>query len=142
MANCYEKLMDMLPMEEPSPSCSVHVMQRIEKSTITRLRMFTGLQAAIIIGSIGAAIPAVSYFISSVSQSGISDYASILVSDGSSLSSHWSDFLMSVASSMPVLGSIAVLALILVFVTSLRRLSKDVGSLETHRNRVGMRALA
>jgi hypothetical protein len=81
------------------------------------VRMLSGGISLISFGGLFVSIQA---FVSAASASGFTAYASLIVSDSSIVSAHFTSFFASLVESLPSIESTLVLALVAVFLVSLR----------------------
>lgn len=80
-----------------------------------------------------ALIPAISYMQNSLSESGFSSYLSLIISDGTHVFSYISDLILSLASSWPLPASILVLGVTVVFINSIRNITRYTKYLSINR---------
>ena len=71
-------------------------------------------------------VPATQYASTTANQSGFTAYISLAMSDGAYLTHMWKDFLLSLVQSAPIVEIVAVLAIVLVFAYSLKKITDDV----------------
>jgi hypothetical protein len=83
------------------------------------------LVGSLTLGSLAAIIPAFSYFISSFIQSSFYQYLSVIFSDGTSVLIYWKEILMSLAESVPFWPIIIFSAVLVVFLWSASRATRD-----------------
>lgn len=79
-----------------------------------------------------ACVPVIQSFIREMTQSGVLDYISLLLSDSSYVASNWREFTLSLLESVPLFTSMLMLSLVLVFIVSIR---KGVTNILSFRNR-------
>jgi hypothetical protein len=87
----------------------------------------------VVIAAIGAFIPAVNYLARTASASGLGQYISLLTSDGSYALSHWQTLAMSITDALPVTAIMAIVALLLICLSSLRSFMRYRADLNAHR---------
>ena len=129
----YKKLFSYIPEKEPSPRLRVIVVQRIEASQIRDLRLRAGAYGSLVVLALGAAIPSIQYLLRAFSESGFSQYASLIVSDGSYALAHWRELAFSITDSLPINAGMICIAVALVFIVSLKRAMTYRVSLKDHR---------
>lgn len=111
---------------EPSTRLLGKILSHIEDTKIRKARMhlfFTGLAS---LASFAAIFPALNYFTEEFSQSGFYGYLSLIFSDGGILIASWKEFSLALAESMPVLGTIAILSVVLVLLVSVQLALKNM----------------
>src|SRR3989338_679254 len=123
-------LVDMGPMHsnippEPSPHLFDNVLRRIghEKQRVVR-RRFAFFSLTLASSAIGA-IPAFQWVMSSFAESGSLEFLSLIFSDFGTVSAYWRSFGFALLESLPVLGIIALLGAVFVFLQSLRLASRE-----------------
>jgi len=110
------------------------VMQRISARRLAKARFAATLYGVTTILGVILVVPAISYTISLAEQSGFMSYLSLIVSDGASLASTWKPFVLSLLESAPVVGTVLVLASVLVFGYSLMKLVSDINLIKSYRH--------
>ena len=105
-------------MIEPSKNLKSSIMFKIRKEEIkiAIYKIVAGSVASL--ASISVAIIFLLNIVNDAHQSGLSDYLSLLLSDGASLLSYWQSYAMSVLESLPIIPIAIVVASIGVFVWS------------------------
>lgn len=96
---------------------------RLEQKRAARREIF--LVGSLALGSLVAIIPAISYFLNSLIQSSFYQYLSLVFSDGTSVLTFWKEMIMSLAESLPLLGLVGVLTIVVVFLWSVSRTTRD-----------------
>jgi hypothetical protein len=101
------------------------ILTRIEseKKHTAKIRLWYTSFVSIL--SLIASVPAIQYFVTEFAKSGFYQYISLIFSDGGSMFLYWKELLLSLAESIPVLSTIAVLAIILVLLESIKYIVKD-----------------
>ena len=89
---------------------------------------FAGLCGIVLI------VPAFQYMAIGASQSGFLDYVSLATSDWANLAGSWKLLLMSLAESVPIVGSVLVLSALFVLVYSIKKLVRDINIINTYRH--------
>lgn len=130
MRKDYEKLFTFLKAPEPPEGLLEKIMQCIHEETrFLTLRQRYLCFALGLIGSAVAFIPALRMLESSLAQSGFMEFLSLIFSDSGIVLAYWQDFGLLLLESLPVMGIVAVLALALVFLESLRFFAKHSRSM-------------
>ena len=122
--------MNRTPKELKSPDIDTEVCDRMVKSVICRVEKFEVSRShrssvafsAISAAAIVALVPIIIYVWHSSSRSGFGQYMSLVSSDSAYMLEHWKEFLLSAATSLPIMGAIVVLLILLIFVNSIRRM--------------------
>ena len=125
----------------PTESLCQKVMQKIESREISHDRRFIYGFGLVVITAIVAFIPAINYLIGTTSSSGLGQYVSLLVSDGSYALSHWQELFMSITDALPVTAIMAIVALLLVCLSSLRQFMSYQQSLSIHERHRAIRTV-
>lgn len=115
---------------------SAAVTARINRSRTLRLHERIIAHSLIAIAALAAFVPAVRDLSMGLAGSGFSAYASLAVSDSGYLLTSWKDILLSLLESLPIVNSIAVVGLILIFVNALRRDARYLSSLSGRKHAV------
>ena len=110
---------------EPNENLKNSILSAIKKRETTKLvnKIFFDLAVLLVSASV-----AILYFINLFKdfyQSGLSDYLSLIFSDGSALLSYWQSYLMSVVESFPIIPIAIILICILAFIWSLNALFEN-----------------
>jgi hypothetical protein len=112
------------------------VVCRVERFEISRSERRTfGYSALSVIAAL-ALIPIVIYMVESANRSGFGGYLSLIASDSSYVFTHWKEFVLPTASSLPIMGVTIILLALLVFVMSLRRTGRFSAYSEIMRKRL------
>lgn len=122
--------MDMLNKKSPSDLNQI-ILRRISKEEIKLVKRRFFFTSTLTIISVVSLIPAFMYLSSEISKSGFYQYAKLLISDTSSIFIYWKELSYSLVESAPMLGSLIVLILIFVTLSSLRELFKSQKILST-----------
>jgi len=127
MAKNWEKLFSYYNAPDPPNELLGKIMKRIdqEKRLLTlRRRLFlfsTGL-----IGAIVLFIPALKGVISGFTQSGFSQYFSLLFSDAEIVLAYWQNYALSLLETLPIVNLILFLATVFAILELLKLLAKDI----------------
>jgi len=87
---------------------------------------------AILSGSAAAFVPVIKMLLFDANQSGFLRFFSLIFSDFSTVATYWQSFSLALLQTLPVISTVALLAVLLVFLQSLKLLSKDVKSIIYH----------
>lgn len=109
------------------------VEKRISKRRTLQNRFKAGSYIFVTIMALAACIPTVISFYAQFSSSGATNYLSLLTSDTSFFFSHWKEFIISISTSIPLSGVVAILALVFVFTYCLRQGSVYLSKLSINK---------
>jgi hypothetical protein len=114
-----ESQKQLFKMIEPSKKLESSILSKIkiEETKRTVYKIVFSFGAFII--SISTGIIFAINIIKDASQSGLSDYLSLIFSDGSAIISFWQSYMMSIAESLPIIPIAILVASIWIFVWSL-----------------------
>ena len=118
MRQDYERLFQQLHPVEPPSRLLAHIQEQVavEERRMARRRVFLLGGTALV--SLVALVPATQYVAKELYRTGFYEYLSLLFSDSASLPTYWQEFLLSLAESLPLVASIAFLAVLLTFLGS------------------------
>lgn len=123
----WEKFLKITQIEPPERLLR-NILAQIElkqrQTARTKLALWGGLSLASFI----SIIPASLYTISEFSRSGFYQYFSLLFSDGGVALMYWKEFSLSLAESIPVLATAAILLALFVFLESTLLAIKNIRS--------------
>jgi hypothetical protein len=97
------------------------VICRVERFEISRSRRRSLFFGAVSTIAVVAIVPIVAFILESSYRSGFGTYISLISSDSSYITQHLQEFLMSAASSLPIMGGMGMLLILFIFMNSLRR---------------------
>ncbi len=126
MSNDYEKLFSHLNLPEPPAGLAEKILLKIKKRQkflIIRRLVVSSVSA---IASIALFIPALKTTQAAVMKSGFWQFFSLLFYDSKIVATNWQSFALSLLESLPVTGLIMILAIIFIFLGSLRFLIKNI----------------
>lgn len=126
MSNDYEKLFSHLERLEPPAGLTEKILLKIknrQKFLIIRRLVASSIGA---ITSIALFIPALKTAQAAVMESGFLQFFSLLFYDFKIVIANWQSFSLSLLESLPVMGLVMVLAVILIFLGSLNFLIKNI----------------
>ena len=104
---------------EPSKNLKVSIVNKIKKEESKRLIYKIGLSTSLSLVSIFSIVFLIINIVKDYYQSGLSEYISLLFSDGVLLASYWQSYMMSVIEALPIFAITLVLASLWIFVLSL-----------------------
>jgi ABC-type phosphate/phosphonate transport system permease subunit len=111
---------------EPPKELLGKIMQRIRKeqriAAATKLIVFSVMLA----GSAIAFLPVYQAMLTGFAESGFTQFFSLLFSDSSAMLAYWQSFVPALLETLPVLSITAFLAILLVFLQSLRSVSRNI----------------
>lgn len=127
MRKDYEKLFTLLESLEPPSGLFNKIMARIwEEECLQSIKKRLVLFSVSLFVSAGAFIPALNASRQGFTNSGFYQYLSLMFSDFGSVMISWQDFGLAVLESLPAISATAFLATLLIFLWSLKRLTKAV----------------
>jgi len=97
------------------------VICRVERFEVTRSHRKSVLYMVVSMVTLVALIPAIYYIYESISMSGFGQYFSLISSDGSYMLTNWQEFVLSMASSLPLTGAMVSLFILFVTMYAMRR---------------------
>lgn len=120
MEKDYQKLFHATEKPEVPAGLQDFVLARIDsearRMSRVRLAMFVPL---VFISSV-AVVASFQYLASETAQSGMSEYVSIIFSDGSTMLSYWREFLFALVEQAPIFGATLFLGAVLALLGSLK----------------------
>jgi hypothetical protein len=108
------------------------ILKRVHKEE--RLLVFrnTIIFSMTLIGSMLGFIPVSKMLLADFSQSGFFNFFSLIFSDFSSVATYWQSFSMILLESLPALSLVLFLAVLLLFLQSIKFLTKDIKIIKSH----------
>lgn len=94
------------------------IISLVQRESVLRAKRTAIFYTAVAVSSFVSIFPAIRYAVTEFSQSEFVSYASLVFSDTASISAHWKEFLFSLASSAPLLGTTVTLIVLSVFLSS------------------------
>jgi hypothetical protein len=134
MRKDYEKLFTYLKSPEPPGDLFNRVINRIQKERrllILKRRMFIFSLSAVC--SAIALIPAFKMVKTGFTESGFMQFFSLLFSDFKIVVAYGQNFILSLLETLPVMSLVILLVVVLVFLESLRFLTRDIKIIFTSR---------
>ena len=124
----YEQLFIHLNSPEPPNDLFPKIMQRIhrEERGLLTLRRRIAIFSIGLIGSMAAFIPVFKMVQAGFFGSGFINFILLLFSDFEIIATYWQNFAMSLLETLPVMSLIMLLAIIFIFLESLKFLVRDM----------------
>jgi hypothetical protein len=121
-------------LPNPSADLFVKIMNRIdvERRRISIRRRFTIFSVGLI-GSLIALTPVFKMMQKGFVESGFTKFFSLIFSDSAAILSYWHEFILILLESLPVVSILAFLAIILVFLGSLKFVIQDAKIIFKHK---------
>ena len=113
-----------------------NVMQKVGLFEIKRSRHQIFVFSLVSLAAVAAAVQFFLSVIDSSSQSGFSNYFSLIISDSSYVFSNWKEFVLSTASSLPLTGLIVVVLALFIFAIALKKTMKSSIHVDELKKRV------
>lgn len=133
----YNQLFENLPTPEPSAdllnniTTAIHQRQKLAASKYKIFLLLLG-----VIGSLMALVPAWQLTKTTMTESGFIQFASLMFSDAKLMGIYWQSFLFSLLESIPIVGSLMLLAVTFVFFKSLTLLINNFKTIYHHSSKV------
>ncbi len=109
-------------------SILLRINREARYTSLVRLAVFVPLA---LISSV-AVVASFQYLVHETAQSGLSEYISIIFSDGDTMLSYWKEFLLSLAEAAPVFGATLFLGAVLALLGSLKSAFKNTQTIFQH----------
>lgn len=132
MEKDYQKLFDGLVSPSVPARLYDSVLLRIDVEARHASRLKFAVFAPLAFLSSVAVVVSFQYMARETAQSGLSEYLSIIFSDGGTILSYWKEFLVSLVESAPVFGATLFLGAVLALMGSLRVTFKNAQTTFTH----------
>lgn len=113
---------------EPPQNMLGSIMMKIQKREVREARIRFALTSLTSVISVVAMVFAFQYASQEFSQTGISQYFSLLFSDSGIIITYWKEFAMIIAETLPVTGIVAILLAVLTLVGSVKVAIKNVNT--------------
>lgn len=117
----FENLEEIEPNQEIFESIMLSISLAERRSARIKLTILGGISLL----SFLAIFPLLQYSGNQFYQSGFTEYFSLIFSDWTTLSIYWKDLMISLAESLPILSTTAILLSVFVLLTSLRSAIKN-----------------
>ncbi|MFA6430234.1 MAG: hypothetical protein WC229_00460 [Candidatus Paceibacterota bacterium] len=104
---------------EPKNSLKVSIIKKIKREEFKRSILKIGLSSFVSLGSAVSVVFLLVNIIRDYYRSGLSEYVSLMFSDGSALVSYWQSYVMSLIETLPIFAITLVLISIWVLTVSL-----------------------
>lgn len=103
---------------EPKDSLKVSIIKKIKREELKKYILKTGLGIFISLSSIISTVFLLVNIIKDYYKSGLSEYISLMFSDGSLLVSYWQSYIMSVVEALPIFTITLILVSVWIFIMS------------------------
>jgi hypothetical protein len=113
---------------EPRESLRTSIINKIKREEIKRTIYKIAFSSVVSLASVSIAVIYAINIVKDAYQSGLSEYLSLLSSDGALIASYWQTYVMSIVESLPIIPITIVVASVWVFVWSIN------SALEIFRN--------
>ena len=113
---------------------SEKIERHIYSSRLMRIKIKIASYLTFMCIAVLACIPVIQHAVSSANESGFSSYFSLILSDWSYLLTSWRELTMTLIESFPVLSSVGLVALILIFVYSLSKSMLYIKTIKTYHH--------
>ena len=110
---------------EPSQNLKISILNKIKREEKKKTIYKIAFSSVISLFSILLAVIFTLNIIRDAYQSGLSEYLSLLISDGVSIASYWQTYTMSVVESLPIVPITMVIASIWIFVWSINTIIEN-----------------
>ena len=111
---------------EPSPELFPKIMKRIHKEQRFLVIRDSIIFSTTLLGSVIAFVPVFKMLSSDMSKTGFLNFFSLFFSDFSVVMSYWKSFSLILLETLPVISLALFLAVLLTFLQSIRKLTKDI----------------
>jgi len=123
----WEKLFNYLKTPEPAEGLFEKITQRIRKEQrLLIIKRRLALFSIGVVGSAAAFIPVFRMVQSGFTESGFTEFFSLIFSDLGPVTAHWQNFVLALLESLPVMSIAAFLGIIFIFIESLKFLTRDI----------------
>lgn len=123
----YEKLFSQLETPEPAAGLFDKIIQRIRREQrLLVIKRRLVLFSVGTLGSVVAFIPVFRLVQSGLAESGFMEFFSLIFSDLGLVTAHWQNFVLALLESLPVMSVVMFLAVIFIFIESLKFLTRDI----------------
>ncbi|MFA6404736.1 MAG: hypothetical protein WCW03_01935 [Candidatus Paceibacterota bacterium] len=130
--NTYSKIFEIYKRPKRSENVIRSVMFMIQKARSRSLKIRAYFSGTLIILSALSIIPVINYAFTSVSQSGFIQYVSIFTFEWISMTQYWKVYTLSLLESAPIIESIALLSIFLLFIISVRMFSRIINLMSSN----------
>ncbi len=114
----YRNLFNALGDKAPNVHLQVSIMKQVKQEENRKIKNRFVFSVTLALASLGGIIESVLHLIQSSNQSGFFQYVSLIFSDSSVFFSYWKEFGLSLVESLPLVSTILLLAVVLVFLWS------------------------
>ena len=111
---------------EPPSGLLNKILKRIHKEERLLVLRRTIIFSITLVGSLIALIPSFNMLSSDFTRTGFISFLSLMFSDFSSVTLYWQSFMMILLETLPAISLVLFLAVVLIFLQSLKSLTKDI----------------
>ena len=122
---CMEKNKQFFNMIEPSENLRSSILGQIRKGETKKAIYDMVFSSVLSLASISTIVIFAISITKDFYQSGLSEYFSLLFSDGSSILSYWQTYVMSLVESLPIIPITMIVASTSIFIWSMNKVVKD-----------------
>lgn len=126
MGEDIENVLRHIRQEDPSVGLFNAILLRIAQERVRAARIKFGIPAFVAAVSLIGSVSAAQYAISAFSQSAFMEYLSLASSDSVVVMAHWQEFLLSLAESIPFMGTTVALGLLFALLYSVRLMLRNI----------------
>jgi len=118
---------------EPPKGLLEKILKRIHKEerllVLRRIIVFS----VMLTGSLIGFVPSLKMLLSDLGSSGFANFLSLIFSDFPSIATYWQSFIMILLETLPAVSLALFLAVVLLFLQSIKSLSKNIEIIKGHR---------
>ncbi|MDD4989276.1 MAG: hypothetical protein PHV42_02520 [Candidatus Pacebacteria bacterium] len=114
----YRNLFNNLEEKIPSENLKLTIIKEVRHIENRKIKTRFIFSVTLLVASLGGIVEAFVQFVQHSNQSGFSQYASLLFSDNSVFFSYWKDLGLSLVESLPLVSTVLLLGVVLVFLWS------------------------
>jgi hypothetical protein len=138
MKKDFKNLLTHLRPAEPSPDLLDKIIFRInheqQMAMSVRLKVRMFVSSAVSLTMLVYFLPVWNWFQAEISQTGFSQFFSLIFSDLNSIGNYWQDFALSLLESLPFFSLVGVLAIVFIFLFSGRYMIHDIKTFFSSRH--------
>lgn len=108
-------------LTEPSETLCERIQVRIHRARVMQARRHAAIHGVLVIGCLIMIVPIVTSGLDQAAQSGLYDYVSLVLSDGTYLLANWRQTVLSLLESVPIMSVILSMGIVLILANSVRR---------------------
>lgn len=125
MESGYKKLFKTLPKLHAPKGLKTMILARIEQERMRQAKIRVGVLGTLSVGSFISTFVLIKTLWTELTQSGFTQYLSVIVSDSSVIRSYWKEVALSLTESVPYVSLTLVLLTIGIFVWSLANATRN-----------------